>query len=882
MGASIRRLARKLSFQFGRERFRRELAEELETHEAFKIHAYTRAGLTRHEAEQQTRLEMGNVTLAAEQSADVRTFVGLEQLMQDIRYAFRLLRKNFGFSLVAILSLALGIGGNTAVFSILNALLIKPLPFGEPQGLVRITEVFPKALLVHFREQCRSMDIASVSPGVELNVTGQGPAFRITASPVSANLFSVLRTPVRIGRWFELDEDQPGRDRVAILSHELWAQRFGSDAAVLGRMIAVNGEERRIVGVMPAGFAFPSARVQLWVPAPIDPRQRNDYWGGEFTPLIGRLRPGATMEQAAAEIKSLAAGVWQMFPWPMPRNWSAGATLIPLQTDLAGDARRTLLMLLCTVGAVLVIACANVAGLLTARGAARSKELAMRAALGAGRSRIVRQLLTESVVLAAAAGVVGLALGASALRLFTTIISPELPGAARIGIDWNVAAFTAAISMLAGISFGIAPAISASRLNILGAVKAGGPRSANAASVNFRSWLIAGEIALTLVLVVGATLLIRSLHALSNVNPGFDPRHLLTMKISPDPSFCNNPAACVAFYDRMLNEGRGVRGVADTALANTIPLDGSVPSLAVDVEDNPKTAEFPAPMFWAGAVSPGYLRLMGIPLLAGRSLTAADTRDSEPVVLIDAATAKRFWPGQSAIGKHVKWVSENRWRTVVGVVADVRQYNLTNNAPGGITGAMYMPHSQAIDRAGRIPYVMNLIAATGNHIPQVSEELHRFAAGVNPNIPVSKVLRLDGLLGESVASFRSTTWLFLGFACVALTLATIGIYGLVSYSVAQRAHEIALRMAVGATGGSVLRMILSQSIRVALFGLAAGIIGALLAVRGLSALLFEVAATDPLVYASVSAFLLAVTVVASAIPALHAARIDPVRVLRAE
>ena len=882
MWLPISRFFRKLSFQFQRERFRQELSEELATHQAFKFREHTTAGLPFQQAAEQTRRDMGNVTLAFEQTADVRAFVFLENLMQDIRFAFRMLRKNFGFTLVAILSLALGIGGNTAVFSVLNALLIQPLPFGEPQRLVRITEFFPKALLVHFRQQCPSMEIASVSPGREYNVTGQGPAFRITASAVSANLFNVLQVPVQRGRSFEPDEDHPGRDHVAILSHELWTQRFTADPTVIGSMITIDEVPRRIVGIMPAGFVFPSARVQLWLPASIDPRQQVDYWGGEFTPLIGRLRPGVTMEQAANQIKSLSAGVWQMFPWPMPRQWGATATVIPLQTDLAGDTRGRLLLLLCTVGAVLVIACANVAGLLTARGSARSKELAMRAALGAGQSRIVRQLLTESVVLASAAGIVGLALGASAVRLLSAVVSSDLPGASRIAIDWSVAGFAAALSLAAGIAFGMAPALSASRLNILGAVKAGGRRSASIDSIRFRSWLIAGEIALTLVLVIGATLLIRSLHALSNVNPGFNPQHVLAMKISPNSSLCNQPAACVAFYDRMLNEGRSVQGIIDAAVANTVPLDGSAPAIPVDVENHPKTAEFPAPVFWTGAISPGYLPLMGISLLAGRPFTASDTLDSEPVVLVTASTARHFWPRESAVGKHIKWVSERRWRTIIGVVADVRQHNLANRAPAGISGAMYMPYAQSIDSNGRIPYVMNLIVKTGRYAPYAADQLRRFAAAVNPNVPVSKVLRLDTFAGASVASFRTTVWLFLCFAFVALILATIGIYGLVSYSVTQRAYEIALRIAIGATGGSILRMILTQSLRLSLLGMSAGIIGALLVVRAMSTFLFEVAPTDPLIFMGVSVFLLMVSLIASIIPAWRASRIDPIRILRAE
>jgi predicted permease len=608
------------------------------------------------------------------------------------------------------------------------------------------------------------------------------------------------------------------------------------------------------------------------------------YWAGEFTPLIARLRDGATLQQARDEIKSLAGGVWTMFPWPMPRNWNANATVVPLQVDLAGDARRRLLTLLCAVAAVLAIACANVAGLLMARGAARRKELAMRAALGAGQSRIVGQLLTESIVLAGAAGVLGLVLGAFGLDLFRSVISADLPGAARIGIDWRVAAFAATLSLLAGIAFGMAPAISASRLDLLKAVKSGGQRSATRASMNFRSWLIAGEVALTLILVVGAALLLRSLYALAAVDPGFDSQRVLAMKISPDSSFCKEPARCVAMYDRMLSEARGVAGVLDAAIVNSVPLDGSAAPLPVDVEDHPRTADFPSPMFWAGAISPGYLRLMSIPLRAGRSFTDGDTRDSEPVVIIDASTAARFWPGRDPLGKHIRSVSENnRWRTVVGVVADVRQYNLgSNRPPAGITGAMYMPYAQSVNSDGRLPEVMSLIVKTGADAPQAPSEIHRVAASLNPNIPVGDVVHLDRMAGESLSSLRSTTWLLLSFAFVALALATIGTYGLVSYSVAQRGYEIALRMSIGATAAGIVRMILLQSVRVTLAGVIIGTAAALALSRAVSTMLFGIAPTDPATYALVMAFLLALSILASIVPAFRAARIDPVKALRSE
>lgn len=883
MFETIGRLRRKLRFRLHRERLRSELAEEIELHSALKIEEHTARGMPPAQAAAQARRDMGNITLAAEQSDDVSSFRSLEQFFQDVRYALRTFRKSPSFTLVAVLSLALGIAGTTAVSSIVNALLIRPLPFPQPERLVRITWVYPKAILVHFQQRCRTMDVASIGSGSEMNVTGQGPAFRITAAAASANLFSVLGAPVKLGRAFEPDEDRPGRDRVAILSHDLWVRQFGSDPGVIGRIVTINETDRRIIGVMPAGFAFPSARVQLWFPARLNPAVLEEYWAGEFTPLIGRLRPGATIEQAKREIHALAAPVWSMFPFPMPRNWGAAeTTVIDLQTDLAGDARGRLLMLLGAVGAVLIIACANVAALLVARAIARRKEIALRAALGAGRSRIVRQLLTESVVLAAVAGAAGLALSAFALTLFRSAIPPEIPGASNIRIDWTAAAIAGALSLAAGLLFGTAPALGASRLNLLEALKTGGRRSASTGTANFRSWLIAGEIALTLVLVTGAGLLIRSLYALSTVNPGFTTRRVLATKISPNPSFCAQRASCIAFYRRLLDDARALPGVVDATLANTVPLDGSMPALAVDVEGHPKSADFPAPMFWTGAVAPGYLRLMEIPLLAGRDFTAADTPESEPVLLIAASTAHRFWPGENPLGKHVKVVWEERWRTVVGVVADVRQYNLANRTPDFLSGAIYMPYAQAVQDDRRIPAGMNLIVKTAGVAPRASDDLYRLAASANPNIPVGKVVRLDRLAGESISDLRTTTWILLSFAAVALILATIGIYGLVSYTVTQRTYEISLRMAIGATNGSIVRMILGQGLRVALAGMAAGLLAALFLTRALTALLFDTAPADPLIYACVSAFLFAVALAASLIPAWRASRVDPIRTLRAE
>lgn len=882
MWSDLSRAWRKFRMLPQRDHYRCELGEEMEMHAALKARDYKEAGFSEQAAAEAARRAMGNVTLAKEQSHDLWSFRALEHCMQDIRYALRIIRKNPAFSCTAILSLALGIAGSTAIFAFVNVLLIRPLPYPESHRLVRITGFYPKALLVYFQQQCRTMDISSVSPGSEFNVTSQGPAFRITASSTSANFFSVLGAAAARGRGFEPGEDQPGRDAVVILSHELWTSTFGSDTDVIGRTIKLNGLDRRIIGIMPPAFAIPSSKVQAWIPAPFDPSKMETYWAGEFVPLVARLRPGATMEQAAGEIHSLAAGVWTLFPFPMPRHWNAESTVISLQTDLAGDSRTRLLLLFGAVVAVLVIGSVNVAGLLRARASGRSREIALRAALGAGRLRIVRQLLTESVVLAGGAGIVGLALGASALSLFGTVIPQGMPGVAQVQVDWRVAGFAAALALVTGLGFGMVPALNAARMDLLGAVKTGGQRFATRRWVQLRGWLIAAEIAFTVVLVIGASLLITSLYGLSHLDPGFSAQRVVTVKISPDPSFCTEQAACIAFYERMLEATRGVSGVLDAAVANTVPLDGELPSLAVDVEGHPKSADYPAPMLWAGAISPGYPRLMGVPLLAGREFSESDSMSSAPVLLVTASTAKHFWPGENPIGKQVKSVTESRWRTVVGVVADVRQYNLANRTPSSLSGALYMPYPQSIGDGGRMPAVMNLVVKAASRAPHIGDELRAVVAGNSPDIPVGQVLPLERFVSDSTSNFRSTTWIFLSFAGVALILATIGIYGMVSYSVTQRTYEISLRMAIGATAGSVVRLILGHSLRVILAGITAGLVAAFFLTQSLSSLLFGVAAGDPRVFVGVSLFVTMVASAASAVPAWRASRIDPARTLRAE
>ena len=726
------------------------------------------------------------------------------------------------------------------------------------------------------------MDVAAASTPSEFNLTGTGEASRLFGSAVTANLFSVLGAPVARGRGFVPGEDSPGRDAVVILSHSLWKTRFGGDPTVIGRVITLNSVHREVIGIMPQSFNYPSSQAQLWIPMRLDPSNFLEFWAGNFIPLVARLKPGVTEARARGEIQDLAGQFLATFPYPMSRDFNRDSTAIPLQQDLVGDIRGKLIILLVSVGIVLLIACTNVASLLLSRATMRRKEIALRTTLGAGRLRIVRQLLTESILLALAGGALGLALGMGALSVFKSVLPPSTPGLAQVAIDWPVAGAVAALALVTGLAFGIAPALSASQVDLAGAIKMGSQRSAGAGWTRLRSGLIGAEVALTVVLVVSAGLLIKSLYTLSEVHPGFEPAQILTVRISPNQSFCKERPDCVAFYDRLLDRARNLSDVAETAIADALPLEGAQPSLAVDVEGHPKTPEYPAPVLWAGAISPGYLQVMHVPLLAGRDLTAADASKSAAVILISASTANHFWPGENPIGKHIKTTGEQKWRTVVGVVGDVRQYRLGKPFPDFIPGAMYMPYPQAAREDGEIPAAMALLVKTRARSDRTAQELRTLAQDQDLNIPVGRVVSLEEVVAGSSSDFRSTIRVFISFAGAAILLAAIGVYGLVSYWVSQRQFEIGVRVAIGATRSRIASMILGQGLRVALYGTAIGIAVALAATRFLASLLFGVTATDPVTFVAVTALVLAVAATATALPAWRASRINPTRLLRAD
>jgi predicted permease len=803
-------------------------------------------------------------------------------LWQDLHYAGRILRRQPGFTAVAVVSLALGIGGNAAIFSVINATLIRHLPYEHSERLVRVTGSYPKGAIAAMQNDSRTMEVAAFTTDSELNLTGQGDAARVVGSGVSANLLTLLGAPALLGRTFEAGEDRPGRDSVVVLSHALWRDKFGADPGVIGRPIIINGSAREVIGVMLPDFHFPSRRVQLWMPARFDPSDRGEYWEHGWMQVVARLRPGVTVQQARSELRGLISRIIGLFPFPAEANWNAASTVVPLQTDLTADMRGKLLLLVCAVGCVLLIACTNMACLLLARGAVRQKEIAVRAALGAGRGRVVRQLLTESVVLALAGGALGLVVAVASLSTLTSVLPMDNIVLDTINIDWQALLFLTALAMATGLAFGLVPAFSATKLNLAQAFKVRGGQASPPGNARLRSALIVIEVALSVVLAVSAGLLIKSLWRLTQADPGFRPERIVTMRIYPQLAPERQARdAYVAFYEDLLRRARETTGVSGAAIANAAPLSTEIPLLPVELEGHPFVpGQSSATLLWAGSVSPDYFRILRIPLLAGRLFAESDGPKSAPVLVLSADTASRFWPGEDAIGKHARIVWEREPRTVVGIVGNVRQFTLAGETPSYLSGSLYMPYAQSVGLDRQLPAAMTLIVSTAGPATEIAAGIRGLVISASSNVTVSAVTTLEEQVAASTASSRSLVWLFVGFGAAALMLATIGAYGVVSYSAAQRTYEMGVRLALGATPHRIFGLVIGQSLRLVLSGLVLGSAASLALAQVMSGFLYGVTATDPLTFLAVALLLIATAVLAGYFPARRASRVDPMMALR--
>jgi predicted permease len=870
-------------FFLWRRRQQEQLEEEINGHLEMAKRDFVDRGGSPAQAESRARREFGNVDMVKDVTRRQWGWVWVEEFLQDLRYAARLLRKNPGFTAVAVLTLALGIGANTAIFSLVNGILLRPLPFAHPEQLVSVTGFYPKGGVAALREQARTMDVAGYVEGYECNLTGLGQPVRLSGTLVSAELFSILGASAQIGRTFHSGEDLVGQNGFVILSQTLWQQRFGSDPGIIGHSINLDGIQRQIVGVMPGDFRFPSRQSDVWIPLDMDSRNAQIFWAGDFMPVIGRLRQDASIAQAAAEIRLLQSQLPALFPWPMPKNWNADVSVVSLQSGLASDVRERLLILLVAVALVLLIACANVANLTLSRSAIREKEIAIRASMGAGRHRIVRQLITESLLMAAVGGALGLFFATIGLSLLKSTLPAGTPRLADVAVDWRVLLFTAALVIFTGLVSGVAPAFQSSRAELTESLKAGGRGTTLSAGRRVRNALVIGELALAVVLVSGAGLLIRSLWALSHVDPGFRADHVLSARVTPNETFCSEPGRCFSFYRDLVSEIRSVPGVSEAALVSTLPLAGRMNKRSADVEDFTPTAAAPAPLFWLNPVSPGYFSAMGISLLRGRVFAEADTTENALAAIVSAETARRFFPSQDAVGKHLRLVGQKDWYTIVGVVSDVRAYDLRQNVPAWMDGMIYVPYGPgATLENGRIPAEMTLVIRSAAATSELEQSLRNIASSLNAEAPVSEVQLMPAVLSNAASVPRSITSLFGVFAALALVLGMIGIYGVISFFVGQRTREIGIRMALGARRGDVLKLVVNEGLPLTLAGIGGGLIAAFALTRFLSTLLYGVSATDPLDFAGVAILFALVALAACCIPARRAMRVDPMVALRYE
>ena len=820
----------------------------------------------------------------------------MRNLGQDIRYGWRVLRKNPGFTAVAVLVLALGIGANTAIFSVVNAVLLQPLPFDQPDRLVQLYHVPPQASFpgitlfsvspanfLDWRSQAHSFEGMSAYGFGRYILSGTGHPEAIRTVAASHGFFSILHAEPLLGRVFLESEDQPGHQHEVVLSYELWRTRFGANLAIVGSDIELNNEAYTVIGVMRPGFGFPIASdaanaPQMWKPLAWTAQERairdNHNYG-----VIARLKPGISLDQAKAELDTISNQLAQQYPKD-DKGW--GATAITLREDLVGDVRSALLILLGAVAFVLLIACANVANLVLAKTLSRRKEIAIRSALGASRRRLLQQVLAETVLLAIAGGTLGLVFAHYGTMFIVKYVGQQLPRSASIGLDTWVLTFTLGISLLTGLAAGLLPALRLTRADASEALKQGiGRTSSDSGGNRTRGVLVVAEVALSLMLLIGAGLLIRSLWALHSVNPGFAADHVVTMDLSIPQTKFSDPAQQISFFNRVLDGVRNLPGVRSAGVIDSLPLSGGS-NQPVQAEGRPVVPMADQPEVDVRLISPGYMSAMRIPLLRGREFDDSDVAGRPGAVLISQSMAKEFWPNQDPIGKHITlYFFPGVERVVVGVVGDVKMDALTQTRS---SSALYMPLGQLTssrDEAWR-SFGMMLAVRTNTDPLSVVSAIGNSVHQVDAEVPLLHIKTMQDMVDESLLQQRFTMLLLAAFAGLALLLAAVGIYSVLSYAVRRRMHEIGIRMALGAPISDVLRMVLLAGMKPTLLGVVIGLAGALALGRVLSSVIYGVSPRDLATFCIVAVMMTGVGLLASMLPALRATRVDPMKTLREE
>jgi putative ABC transport system permease protein len=867
---------------FRKEQRDRELAAELESHLQMHIEDNLRSGLNPVEARRQAIIKLGGVDQVKEDYREHRGIPLLEALLQDVRYALRILRKNPGYAAVAVLTLALGIGANTAIFSAVNAILLRPLPFPEPGRLMAVwhrppQKIFPgtsrfavsPANYLDWRSENHVFGQMAAIGFRSFNLAGMGQPESVAGVAVSADFFSVLGVRPSMGRGFAAEDDQAGGRNVVVVSSAFRQTHFGSDKNVLGKTLKLNDQTYEIVGVMPPKFEFP-VRVQLWLPLAWTDKERalrriHDYI------VIGRLKSGVNQEKAQAEMDAISDNLAHEYPTD-DAGW--GAVVVPLHDSLVGPVRSALLVLLGAVVFVLLMACTNVANLILARALGRRKEIAIRTALGATRGWVTRQVLTETVLLSLAGGALALLLAHLAVDSIAAFIGPRLQLPMEIRLDGWVLGFTLGISILTGIIAGLAPSWHLTKTNLNASLKQGlGKTDSDSSGDRARNVFVVAEVALSLLLLVGAGLTIRTLYLLRSVNPGIDPHNVLTVPLAiSDEKY---PAADqqANFFNSVLERVRALPGVESAGAVSSLPFQGGSTQPVIP-EGQPVVPMADQPEVAVRLISPGYLRAMRIPLEQGRDLTDADKANSQPVILVSDSFAKRFWPNENPIGKHVTltfWPGPSR--EVIGVVGDVKLDGLDVTRP---VEAIYDPMSQNTQTQ------MVLTVRTNSAPASLTSALTEAVHGADPDEPVLGVATMESIVDQSLGQQRLNMLMLAAFAGLALVLGAIGIYGVQSYAVRQRDREIGIRIALGARRSDVFRLVLGQGLKLALIGICIGLAASFGLTRLMSSQLYGLSATDPLTFAAVAIVLGFVALLACYIPALRAMRVDPMVALRDE
>jgi predicted permease len=873
---------------FGGNSKQEEFDAELSSHLAMHIEDGVRAGLDPAEARRQALIKLGGEEQVRQAYRDRATLPPMEGVLQDVRFAFRQMRKAPGFTITAVLTLALGIGANAVIYTLVDSILLRPLPYAQQDRLMRIkgdrSPVFPKGWIRELGKNSKAFEsIAGYGPDVESNLSDSDAPDRVFGAKVTVNAFETLGVHPALGSFFGAQDAIAGQDNDIVLTYGYWRQRFGGAPDAIGRTLRVDGVSRRIIGVLPVGVHFPYADTQFLIPVSFRADTPFDPWTNFDLQAFGRLAEGVTPGQAQAELRRLHSILLPVFPYRMPDVWASDMTVVPLLEAQTGAMRPRLLLLFGAVGLILLIACANVANLMLARATAREREIAIRGALGASSKRLMQQLLSESVVLGVTAGVVGLIAAFASLRLFLGLLPADTPRIEDVSLHLRDVVFTLGASILAGLLFGVIPAIKMASLNLLATLRMGSRGVMGRGSgFGVSMILVMAQIGLSVMVITAAGLMLHSLYQLSRVDPGFRTVGTVTAEVALDAGTCKDKGRCQSFFATLLQHVPEIPGVESAAVTDSLPLSGRDDNYVFDAENHPRDARQGALLATGRTVSPGYFGVLGLHLVRGRLLTEDDASGASRAVVVNERLAQRYWPNQNPLGKHLLDVSDApapavwdaaKASVIVGVVRNARDASLE----GGFHDEVYLPMTP-----GREHAVMYVLLRSHTTPAETAAGLRRTAASIDSLVPVTRVRSMDEVVANSVAAPRALAMLLLGFGALAVVIGAVGVYSLIAYIVSWRTREIGLRLALGAQRWQIVLAVVRQSLLLATGGCIAGLAGALALSRTLHSFLFEVSTLDPVTYCAVPLLMGIVALTAAWIPARRAAAVDPMVALRGE